>query len=77
MTVRELINALKEFPEDMLVLTDGYESEYEHILQPKTIDVIHKPNNPYYNGEFEWQEKAASKSFQAVVISRNVRDLNI
>ena len=39
MTIRELIEALKKFPHDMLVLTDGYEDGYEHVMPPKSIQV--------------------------------------
>ncbi|MBU3948617.1 MAG: hypothetical protein KJ826_10405 [Proteobacteria bacterium] len=73
-TVLELINNLKSFPEDMLVLTDGYEDGYEHILAPEMMEVSHKPENPYYSGEFQMKENDDIQTIKAVVIFRNRRD---
>ena len=74
MTVLELITTLKTFPDDMLVLTDGYEDGYEHILAPEVIEVSHKPEKPYYSGEFQIKEDSDIHTIEAVVISRNRRD---
>ena len=61
----------------MLVLTSGYEGEYEHILLPPKINVTHKPENPWYVGKFAEPEKGEMPELQAVVIPRNVRLMNV
>lgn len=73
MTIRELIEALKQFPVDMMVLTDGYESGYETIRCPKVIEVKHEPEKPYYDGEYQIAEEKDSSSIKAVAIFRNRR----
>ena len=73
MKVRDLIEALKKFPEDMTVLTDGYEGGFEEIRRPKIIKVKHESENPYYDGEYESVEENDGNSIKAVVISRNRR----
>lgn len=73
MKVRELIAALKQFPGDMLVLTDGYESGFEETRYPKIIEVKHEPKKPYYDGEYQDTGEKASSSIKAVVIGRNRR----
>ncbi|MCX5900307.1 MAG: hypothetical protein NTX06_06175 [Proteobacteria bacterium] len=74
MTIRELIDALKQFPEDMSVLTDGYENGYEEILYPEVIVVKHEPENTYYDGEYQIAGKKDGSSIKAVAIFRNKRD---
>ena len=73
-TIRSLIETLKNFPPDMPVLTDGYEDGFEHINAPKIIEVSHKPEKPYYSGEFQKKESSDTQTIKAVVIGRNVRD---
>ena len=73
MKVRELIEALKQFPGDLPVLTDGYEGGYEEIRPPKTIAVKHEPQKPYYEGEYQDTEEKNGASLKAVVICRNTR----
>lgn len=76
MKVSELIEALKKFPADMLVLTDGYETGFEEIRFPKIIEVEHKLQKPSYDGEYQDVENS-DNSIKAVVIGRNQRaDLN-
>jgi putative endonuclease len=70
-TIGTLINELKKYPEDILVLTDGYEGDYENILQPKLIRVMQIPNQPYYCGQYHISEE--EESFDALVIKREVR----
>jgi hypothetical protein len=74
MTVKELKNALKQFPEELIVLTDGYEDGYEKIVNPKIIDVTHQINNPYYSGEYKLKEEKDTDLIKAVAILRNRRD---
>ena len=73
MKVQELIEALKQFPGDMLVLTDGYEGGFEEIRFPKIVEVKHEPKKPYYEGEYQDAEEKSGASMKAVVVFRNRR----
>jgi len=74
MTINELIEALQKFPHDMLVLTDGYEDGYEHVMPPKSIQVNHVPENKYYDGEYQTVNEEFSGAINAVVLPRNRRN---
>ena len=74
-TIGDLINELKRYPEDVVVLTDGYEGDYENILQPKLIRVMLIQNQPYYYGQYHISEDV--ESFEALVIKREVRPFNL
>ena len=71
--VAQLIEKLKEFPQDMPVLTSGYETEYENILPPLRIKVLYMPDEPYYNGQYRESTEDNHESFEAVVLRRKVR----
>lgn len=73
MNVHELIEALKQFPGDMLVLTDGYETGFEEIRPPKIMKVKHEQQKPSYDGEYQDTEEKSGNSIRAVVIGRNQR----
>ena len=72
-TVAQLIEKLKEFPQDIPLLTSGYETEYENILSPRLVKVMYMPDEPYYNGQYRESTKDNHKSFDAVVLEREVR----
>ena len=55
-TVGELIEILKQYPEDMPVLVSGYENGYENFFQPFVKKVMHLPENSYYDGQFQLDE---------------------
>jgi len=75
-TVTELIEILRTFPPDAPVLTSGYENGYENIQQPALRELVHKPDNPYYDGEFQLVVDGDSDSVlvQAVLLPRLERD---
>jgi putative endonuclease len=70
-TIAQLITELQKYPQDTPVITDGYEGEYENILQPKLIRVKQMSNQAYYIGQY--QLSAEADSFDAIVIQREVR----
>ena len=76
-TVAKLIDELKKLPQDLPVITSGYEGEYENVLPPKTITVKFIPDEPWYNGQFQQTEKTEPEAFRAVVIDREVRPFNV
>jgi hypothetical protein len=73
-TVSQLVEILKSLPQDLPVLTSGYEGGFENFYQPSIIKVKHEPENPYYEGEFQVAEGGDEDTFDAVVIKRIVRD---
>ena len=73
-TVGQLVEILKTLPQDLPVLTSGYENGFENFYQPGIIKVKHEPENPYYDGEFQVAEAGDEETFDAVVIRRVVRD---
>jgi len=76
-TVAQLIEELKKFLSELLVITSGYEGEYENILPPNIINVKFVPNEPYYNGQFQQTIETDENSFEAVLISREFRPYNL
>ena len=50
-TVGQLVDLLKTLPQDLPVLTSGYENGFENFYQPDIIKVKHEPENRYYEGE--------------------------
>ncbi|MFU8767842.1 MAG: hypothetical protein ACNA7I_09330 [Candidatus Methanoperedens sp.] len=74
-TVGQLIESLKSLPQELPVLTSGYENGFENFYEPCIIKVKHEPGNPYYDGEFQVAEDGDEETFEAVVIRRVVRDV--
>ena len=73
-TVGQLVEFLKTLPQDLPVLTSGYENGFENFYQPGIIKVKHEPENMYYEGEFQATEDEDEETFEVVVIRRVVRD---
>ncbi|MBW6481235.1 MAG: hypothetical protein K0B37_17540 [Bacteroidales bacterium] len=73
-TVGQLVDLLKTLPQDLPVLTSGYEGGFENFYEPAIIKVKHEPENPYYEGEFQVAQDGDEDTFDAVVIRRGVRD---
>ena len=73
-TVGQLVDFLKTLPQDLPVLTSGYESGFENFYPPCIIKVRHEPENEYYEGEFQVAEDGDEETFDAVVLRRVVRD---
>jgi len=73
-TVGQLVEFLKTLPQELPVLTSGYENGFENFYQPSIIKVKHEPENMYYEGEFQVAEDDDEVTFDAVVLRRVVRD---
>jgi len=69
LTVSELINILQQFPEDMPVIVSGYENGYENFYHPFVKKVIHLPENPYWDGQFQLDDNGT----EALLFEREVR----
>jgi len=74
-TVGQLVEFLKTLPQDLPVLTSGYEGGFENFYPLSIIKVRHEPKNEYYDGEFQVAEDGEEETFNAVVIRRVVRDV--
>jgi len=74
-TVGELIEILRSLPPEMPILTSGYENGFENIEQPVLMNLIHKPDNPYYDGEFQPAGNGEKGVFNSVVLPRVVREV--
>ena len=73
-TVGQLVEFLKTLPQDLPVLTSGYENGFENFYPLSIIKVRHEPENEYYEGEFQVAEDGDERTFDAVVLRRVVRD---
>ena len=73
-TVGQLAEILKSLPQDLPVLTSGYENGFENFYPLSIIKVRHEPENEYYEGEFQVAEDGDQETFDAVVLKRVVRD---
>jgi hypothetical protein len=74
-TVGQLVEVLKFLPQDLPILTSGYENGFENFYPLSIIKVRHEPENMYYEGEFQDAEDGDEETFDAVVIRRVVRDV--
>ncbi len=73
-TVGQLVEILKFLPQDLPVLTSGYESGFENFYHPEIAELKHEPENMYYDGEFQSADEKDEDTFEAVVLQRVVRD---
>ncbi|MEZ5072700.1 MAG: hypothetical protein R2751_17505 [Bacteroidales bacterium] len=69
-TVGELIEILKQYPNDLPVLVSGYENGYENFYPPTVKKVKHFPKNKYWDGEFQENENGSD----ALILERRVRN---
>ena len=73
-TIKELIEKLKEYPEDLAVLVDGYEGGLEYISFNKT-EAYYNPTA--YCGSFAetwFKSEEQDGKFEALVLTRD--DMN-
>ena len=76
-TVGQLMEVLKDLPQELPVLINGQNSGYENFFHPYVGKMIHDPESYYKDGEFQiFQEKYnnGEETFAAVLLSRVVRD---
>jgi len=73
-TVQELIDILKTFPPDMPVLVSGYETGYECFYDPYVADLVHQPDNMYFDGEYQHPSEGEIPELTALILGRMNRD---
>ena len=76
MTVKELKEILNKYPDNLLVLVDGYEAHYDSIEKVKTIKVRDKYKSSLI-GRFEeieseddWDEKKEPIEYYSAIVIR-------
>lgn len=67
-TVNQLVEILQSLPQDLPVLTSGYESGFENFYRPEIVELKHVPENPYFEGEFQEPNEKDENRFKAVIL---------
>lgn len=75
-SVEGLINLLKNYPPEMKVIVDGYESGYTEVKQIKQVRASTQGHVGYYEGEYDDYE-GSRQFFDALLISRQEEVLNM
>ena len=74
-TVKQLREWLSEFPDDMIVVTNGDRSGYDNIFSPEIISVRLEDENNEFDGIYQITDEGVSDSFDVLAISRdNMKD---
>jgi len=73
-TVKELIEILKQMPDNLPVFVSGYESGFENFYTPCIENLKYEPKNKYYEGEYQRLSNTDEQSVKAVVLARIVRN---
>jgi len=73
-SVGQLVEILQSLPQNLPVLTSGYESGFENFYPPEIVKLKHQPENKYYEGEFQEADAKDQITFQAVVLQRMLRN---
>jgi hypothetical protein len=73
-TVGQLVEILQSLPQNLPILTSGYESGFENFYPPEIAVLKHEPENKYYEGEFQEADETDPNTFQAVIIQRLLRN---
>lgn len=68
--VGELIEILQQYSQDMPVVVSGYENGYENFYQPFVKKVIHLPENSYWDGQFQLNDKGT----EVLILEREERN---
>ena len=73
-TVKQLINILQTLPQGLPVFVTGYEDGYENFHPPFIEKVVHQPDNPYYDGEYQTAAHTKGDALEAFILARKVKD---
>ncbi|MGB3949255.1 MAG: hypothetical protein WBM13_14805 [Bacteroidia bacterium] len=77
MTVQELIELLKRFPQDALVVTEGYETGCEPIKKVELITVEENKNREWWDGKYDKSENGLDVVFLDAESKKENRDKNL
>lgn len=73
-TVGQLLDILQSLPQDLPVLTSGYENGFENFYPPEIVRLKHQPEKKYYEGEFQETDENDQDTFPAIILQRVWRD---
>jgi hypothetical protein len=73
-TIGELAELLKTLPQNLPVVISGYESGFENFYAPYVAELVHKPENMYWDGEFQRVKRNDKNSFKALILERELRN---
>ncbi len=65
-TIGQLVEILKSLPQDLPVLTRGYERGFENFYHPEIIKLEHEPENMYYEGKFQISDEEERRNMTIV-----------
>jgi hypothetical protein len=66
MKIKELIEQLKKYDPEMLVVVNGYEGGWDDINIIKEEILIEEENNPWYEGKYSYFEKKEDNPDRAI-----------
>jgi len=74
MKVKELIDTLLKYPDNMVVVVDGYEVGFDNIVDMEIIDIYKRKNKSWWEGEYTKEDNLSDKSIKCVhLLSRVVK----
>lgn len=77
MTIAALIEKLKTFPPDMMVVAEGYEDGFDSIKSVQEIALVETLKKEWYIGQFQTPEREAEASFTAVLLYAGTKEEKI
>lgn len=73
-TVKQLVEVLKTFHEDMPVLVSGYKNGFDNFYLPEMVKLTYKPENMEWDGQFQVPIKNEASTLTAVILQRVFRN---
>ena len=71
--IKDLIEELQKYPQELPVLTNGYEGDLENILKPIISKVKEVKDAPYWDGQFQEVDPMDDIGIEALIILRERR----
>ena len=66
LTVEQLINELKKYPQDLQVLVDGYEGGLDAVVSTVLVDIEYDESKAWYYGPFEESDSSNTKAIKLI-----------
>lgn len=70
MTAGELLACLREFPDDMPVLVEGYETGWDSIADIRAASVVRELDPDDWDGEYQLVERDQAGQAVALIVGR-------
>jgi len=75
MKVKELIEKLSKCPDDMIVVTDGYENGFDNLIDIEIIDVYERKNKSWWDGDYTKRDISTDKIKCVYIHSRSMTNI--